>query len=55
MHLAFIIWPFCPLFATEKQDPPSKPLLISDEALYESKKVKQSLYTPWRRLGGEEV
>jgi hypothetical protein len=22
---------------------------------YKHKKVKQSLYTPWRRLGGEEV
>jgi hypothetical protein len=21
----------------------------------EGKKVKQSLYTPWRRLGGEEI
>jgi hypothetical protein len=23
--------------------------------LSKSKKVKQSLYTPWRRLGGEEI
>jgi hypothetical protein len=29
--------------------------VITDLILLKSKKVKQSLYMPWRRLGEEEV
>jgi hypothetical protein len=29
--------------------------MVKCDVFFEVKKVKQSLYTPWRRLGGEEI
>jgi hypothetical protein len=35
--------------------PPWEPKISQPDIQLPAKKVKQSLYTPWRRLGGEEV